>query len=41
MIGRSMKKVEVKENDYLAKEEFVLSVKNLSYSNKFRNISFN
>ncbi len=41
MIGRSIEKVEVKENDYLAKEEFVLSVKNLSYSNKFRNISFN
>ena len=41
MIGRSIAKVEVKENDYLAKEELVLSVKNLSYSNKFRNISFN
>ena len=41
MIGRSIEKVEVKENDYLTKEEFVLSVKNLSYSNKFKNISFN
>ncbi len=41
MIGRSIEKVEVKENDYLSKEEFVLSVKNLSYSNKFKNISFN
>ena len=41
MIGRSIEKVEVKENDYLTKEEFVLSVKNISYSNKFRNISFN
>ena len=41
MIGRSIEKVEVKENDYLTKEEFVLSVKNISYSNKFKNISFN
>ena len=41
MIGRSIEKVEVKENDYLTKEKFVLSVKNLSYSNKFKNISFN
>ena len=41
MIGRSIEKVEVKENDYLGKEEFVLSVKNISYSNKFKNISFN
>ena len=40
MIGRSIEKVEVKENDYLTKEEFVLSVKNISYSNKFKNISF-
>ena len=41
MIGRSIEKVEVKENDYLTKEKFVLSVKNISYSNKFKNISFN
>jgi len=41
MIGRSIEKVEVKENDYSTKEQFVLNIKNLSYSNKFKNISFN
>ena len=40
MIGRNIEKVEVKENDYLSKDEFVLSIKNLCYSNKFKNISF-
>ena len=40
MIGRNIEKVKVVENDFLSKEKFVLSVKNLSFSNKFKNISF-
>ena len=40
MIGRNIEKVKVVENDFLKKEKIVLSVKNLSFSNKFKNISF-
>ena len=40
MIGRNIEKVKVVENDFLKKEKIVLSIKNLSFSNKFKNISF-
>ena len=40
MIGRNIEKVKVIENDFLSKEKLILSVKNLSFSNKFKNISF-
>ena len=36
MIGRNIEKVKVVENDFLKKEKIVLSIKNLSFSNKFK-----
>ena len=40
MIGRNLEKIELNDNDYLKKEEKILSVKNLSFANNFKNISF-
>ena len=41
MIGRNIEDTEVKNNDFISKEEYVLNVKNLSLEKKFNNISFN
>ena len=41
MIGRNIENTEVKNNDYISKEEYVLNIKNLSLEKKFNNISFN
>ena len=41
MIGRNIEDTEVKNNDFMSKEEYILNVKNLSLEKKFNNISFN
>ncbi len=41
MIGRNIEETEVKNNEYLKKDDYILNVKNLSLSKKFSNISFN
>ena len=41
MIGRNIEETEVKDNQFLKKDEYVLNVKNLSLSKKFSDISFN
>ena len=41
MIGRNIEDTEVKNNDFISKEEYVLNIKNLSLEKKFNNISFN
>ena len=41
MIGRNIEETEVKENVFLKKDDYILSVKNLSLSKKFSDISFN
>ena len=41
MIGRNIEETEVKDNQFLKNDEYVLNVKNLSLSKKFSDISFN
>ncbi len=41
MIGRNIEQTEVKDNQFLKNDEYVLNVKNLSLSKKFSDISFN
>ena len=41
MIGRNIDDTEVKENEFLKTEDYILNVKNLSLSKKFDDISFN
>ncbi len=41
MIGRNIEETEVKNNEYLKNDNYILDVKNLSLSKKFSNISFN
>ena len=38
MIGRNIEETEVKENEFLKKDEYILNVKNLSLSKKFNDI---
>ena len=40
MIGRSIEDIEVKQNEYLKKNEIILSVNNISQLGNFKNISF-
>jgi len=40
MIGRSIEEIEVKENEYLKKDQVILSVNNISQYGNFKNISF-
>ena len=40
MIGRNIENTEVKNNNFLDKNEYILNIKNLSLSKKFNNISF-
>ena len=41
MIGRNIEEIEVKDNQFLKNDEYILNVKNLSLSKKFNDISFN
>ena len=41
MIGRNIEEIEVKENQFIKNDEYILNVKNLSLSKKFNDISFN
>ena len=41
MIGRNIEETEVKENQFIKNDEYILNVKNLSLSKKFNDISFN
>ena len=41
MIGRNIEEIEVKENQFIKNDEYILNVKNLSLSKKFKDISFN
>ena len=41
MIGRNIEEIEVKENQFIKNDEYILNVKNLSLSKKFYDISFN
>ena len=41
MIGRNIEETEVKDNQFLKNDEYILNVKNLSLSKKFNDISFN
>ena len=40
MIGRSIEVIDVKENEYLKKDQVILSVNNISQYGNFKNISF-
>ena len=40
MIGRSIEEIDVKENEYLKKDQVILSVNNISQYGNFKNISF-
>ena len=40
MIGRNIENTEVKNNNFLDKNEYILNIKNLSLAKKFNNISF-
>jgi ABC-type sugar transport system ATPase subunit len=40
MIGRSIEDIDVKENDFLKKDEVILKVNNISQFGNFKNISF-
>ncbi len=40
MIGRSIEKIDVKENEYLKNDQVILSVKNISQPGNFKDISF-
>ena len=40
MIGRSIEAIDVKENEYLKKDQVILSVNNISQYGNFKNISF-
>ena len=40
MIGRSIEEIDVKENEYLKKDQVILSVNNISQYGNFKYISF-
>ncbi|MAV63695.1 MAG: D-xylose ABC transporter ATP-binding protein [Candidatus Marinimicrobia bacterium] len=41
MIGRNIEETEIKNNEFLKNDDYILNVKNLSLSKKFSDISFN